>query len=87
MKGWVKILLLSIVILICFIIFYYITFSRMFKGAPLISKESYLELNMYGEVPERDNTDSFSQFFTGEIPALDRPRAPQPESVPAHGEP
>ncbi len=71
MKGWVKIVLLTLVILICFIVFYYITFFRMFEGPPPISKGSYLKLNMYGEVPERNNTDSFSRFFTGEIPALD----------------
>jgi protease-4 len=71
MKGWVKILLLTMVILICFLVFYYITFFRMFKGPPSISKNSYLKLNLYGEVPERDNTNSLSQLFSGEIPSLD----------------
>ncbi|UCF64690.1 MAG: signal peptide peptidase SppA, partial [bacterium] len=71
MKGWVKIVILTLIILICFIVFYYITFSRFFEGPPPISKGSYLELNIYGDIPERSYSDSFSEVFVGEVPALD----------------
>jgi protease-4 len=71
MKGWMKITLLIIIIFICVGIFYYFTFSQLFEGPPPIAKNSYLELNIYGELPERELSDPITRIFTGDIPSLD----------------
>ena len=54
MKDWVKILILIIIIFICVGTFYYLTLENLFKATPSISRDSYLELKLFGEVPERD---------------------------------
>src|SRR4030043_1654807 len=71
MKGWMKITLLIIIIFICVGTFYYLMFSQLFEGSPPVAKNSYLELNIFGELPEREMSDPLTRIFTGDIPSLD----------------
>ncbi|GAB4368979.1 MAG: signal peptide peptidase SppA [Calditrichia bacterium] len=71
MKGWMKIALLIAVVFICVASFYYLMFSSIFKGAPPIGRDSYLELNIFGEISERGTADPFTRLFAGEVPSLD----------------
>ncbi|HHE64870.1 MAG TPA: hypothetical protein ENL09_02495, partial [Bacteroidetes bacterium] len=71
MKGWMKITLLVIVIFIAVGSFYYLLYESMFRGVSRISQESYLELNIFGNVPEREPVNLFSQIFTGSVPSLE----------------
>ncbi len=63
MKGWMKITLLILVIFICVAVFYYMTFSRLMQTSPSILKDSYLQLDIFGEIPERETADPFSKIF------------------------
>ncbi len=71
MKGWKQITLLVIIIFIAVGSFYYLMFSSLFKGAPPISQNSYLQLNIYGEIPERSSTNPLQRLFAGETPSMD----------------
>jgi protease-4 len=71
MKDWQKIILLIIIIFICVGTFYYLTLENLFKGTPTITRDSYLELKIYGDVPERDISNVFDTMVGGEIPSLD----------------
>lgn len=70
MKGWVKITLLVVGILIVVSAFYYAMFSSVFEGAPAISQHSYLELNIVGNVAERGGGEPFAKIFQGEMPTM-----------------
>jgi protease-4 len=51
--------------------FYYLMFSRLFEGPPPVAKNSYLELNIYGDLPERELSDPLTRIFVGDFPTLD----------------
>lgn len=71
MKGWMKITLLVVVIFIAVGSFYYLMLSSLLKTtAPPLARESYLELNIYGEVPERSSVDPLVRLFSGEVPSV-----------------
>ena len=71
MKSWMKITLLVLAILISVGVFYYLLLSSFMESAPPISRDSYLELNIYGEIPERSYSDPFSRIFTSEPPSME----------------
>jgi len=71
MKSWMKITLLVLAILISVGVFYYLLLSSFMESAPPISRDSYLELNIYGEIPERSYSDPFSRLFTSEPPSME----------------
>lgn len=71
MKGWLKITLLVVLIFVVVAIFYYSVFSIYSEGSPTVSRNSYLLLNIYGEVPERADPDALEIIFTGEYPSMD----------------
>jgi len=70
MKGWMKITLLIVAIFIAVGSFYYIMFSSFFKGAPAVARESYLVLNIYGDIPERESISPFAKIFAEESPSI-----------------
>ncbi len=70
MKGWMKILLLIIVMFICVGTFYYLMFSSFFEGPPPISRDSYLQLDVYGELPDRENPEPLARLFSQEVPTM-----------------
>lgn len=70
MKGWMKITLLVIAIFIAVGSFYYLTFSSFFEGGPAIARESYLVLDIYGDIPERESISPFTKLFAEESPSL-----------------
>jgi protease-4 len=65
-----KITLLVVLIFVVVASFYYLIFSSYYEGSPTISRNSYLLLNIYGEVPERADPDAFEKIFTGEFPSM-----------------
>lgn len=71
MKNWMKITLLILVIFICVGTFYYLLVSSFIETTPPISRESYLELNIYGEIAERSAEDPLSKIFIGEPPSIE----------------
>ncbi len=71
MKGWLKIALLIIIIFIAVGSFYYLVLSNFFKGAPPITRNSYLLLDIYGTLPERETGDIFTQIITEDVPTLE----------------
>lgn len=71
MKGWMKIGLLVLIIFVSVGTFYYLAFSSFIKGAPPISRNSYLELNIFGNMPERSSVNPFAKIFAGDIPSLE----------------
>ena len=71
MKSWMKITLLVLAILISVGGFYYLLISSLMESTPPISRESYLELNIYGDIPDRSSHDPFSKFFEGERPSME----------------
>ena len=71
MKGWIKITLLIVLIFIAVGSFYYLTFSSFIKGAPAIGRESYLQLDIYGEIPERESVSPFAKLFGAESPSME----------------
>jgi len=71
MKSWMKITLLVVVIFIAVWSFYYLMFSGIFTGAPPVSQHSYLELNIYGDVPEREVDDAIARIFVEETPSME----------------
>lgn len=70
MKGWVKIVLLIVIIFICVGSFYYLMFSSLFEGPAPISRDSYLQLDIYGELPERESPEPLSQIFAAQVPVM-----------------
>lgn len=71
MKSWMKITLLILVIFICVGAFYYLTFSRLIESSPPVMKDSYLQLDIFGEIPEKEKSDPLTKIFAGDIPTLE----------------
>ena len=71
MKSWVKIALLVGLIVLFVGIFYYSMFSSFIEGPPPISRNSYLELNIFGDIPDREPSSPFGKIFMGEVPSMD----------------
>ncbi len=71
MKGWVKTVLLVAGIFLVVGTFYYLFFFSLFESTPAISRHSYLELNIYGDINDRAVEDPITKLFVGEMPAMD----------------
>ncbi len=71
MKGWLKIALLVLIIFIAVGTFYFLFFASFFETTPSISRNSYLLLDIYGEIPERSPEDPITKIFTGEFPTME----------------
>ncbi|GAB4329019.1 MAG: signal peptide peptidase SppA [Calditrichia bacterium] len=70
MKGWQRIVLMIGIITVVAVTFYYLLFSSMFSGTPPISRNSYLELELFGDISEKPVEDPFSKILRGEKPSL-----------------
>jgi protease-4 len=70
MKGWIKILLLVIVVFLCVGTFYYLMFSSLFEGTPRVARDSYLQLDIYGELPERESPEPIARLLSTEVPTM-----------------
>ncbi len=70
MKGWLKITILVAGIALIVGVFYYTMFSSIIEGPPPISRNSYLELDIFGAVPDRESINPLEKIMVGEAPSM-----------------
>lgn len=63
LKEWQKIMLLIVVIFAAVAVFMYLVISSIPDESPPLARESFLELNIAGEIPERTPDDPLGELF------------------------